>query len=128
MSQHSKNPACYSCHASMDNLGYAMENFDAVGNWRTNDGGEPVDVTGRLSSGEEFSGIAELQTFLLQNKKESIVRCITQKLFVYGLGRGLSYKDRIAVDQVVASFGKGQVNFADLLFQVFESQPFQFTK
>jgi hypothetical protein len=128
MSQHSKNPSCYSCHASMDNLGYAMENFDAVGNWRTNDGAEPVDVTGKLSSGEEFSGIDELQTFLLQKKKNSIVRCITQKLFVFGLGRGLTYKDRIAVDQVVASFGKGQVNFADLLFQVFESQPFQFTK
>ena len=128
MSRHSKNPACYSCHASMDNLGYAMENFDAVGNWRTEEGGEFVDVSGKLSSGEEFNGIDELQTFLLENKKQSIVRCITQKLFVYGIGRGLTYKDRKAVDQVVASFEKDQVNFADLLFQVFVSQPFQFTK
>ena len=128
MSRHSKNPACYSCHASMDNLGYAMENFDAVGNWRTEEGGESVDVSGKLSSGEEFNGIDELQTFLLENKKQSIVRCITQKLLVYGIGRGLTYKDRKAVDQVVASFEKDQVNFADLLFQVFVSQPFQFTK
>ena len=126
MSRHSKNPTCYSCHASMDNLGYAMENFDAVGNWRTEEGGESVDVSGKLSSGEEFNGIDELQTFLLENKKQSIVRCITQKLFVYGIGRGLTYKDRKAVDQVVASFEEDQVNFADLLFQVLESQPFQF--
>jgi hypothetical protein len=126
MSRHSKNPTCYSCHASMDNLGYAMENFDAVGNWRTEEGGESVDVSGKLSSGEEFNGIDELQTFLLENKKQSIVRCITQKLFVYGIGRGLTYKDRKAVDQVVASFEEDQVNFADLLFQVFVSQPFQF--
>jgi hypothetical protein len=126
MSRHSKNPTCYSCHASMDNLGYAMENFDAVGNWRTEEEGESVDVSGKLSSGEEFNGIDELQTFLLENKKQSIVRCITQKLFVYGIGRGLTYKDRKAVDQVVASFEEDQVNFADLLFQVFVSQPFQF--
>ncbi|MBT5715408.1 MAG: DUF1585 domain-containing protein, partial [Opitutae bacterium] len=57
----------------------------------------------------------------------SIVRCITQKLFVYGLGRGLTYKDRVAVDQVVMSFKNGQINLADILFKVIQSKPFQFS-
>jgi hypothetical protein len=127
MKQHSQNPTCYSCHASMDNLGYAMENFDAVGNWRNYEGDQLIDVFGKLSTGEKFSGIKELQDFLLQNKKHSIVRCITQKLFVYGLGRGLTYKDRVAVDQVVMSFKNGQINLADILFKVIQSKPFQFS-
>jgi hypothetical protein len=127
MTLHSKNPACYSCHASMDNLGYAMENFDATGNWRKEENGVPVDATGKLSSGEQFTGVLELQTFLNENKKKSLIRCITQKFFVYGLGRGLNYRDREAVDNVVGSLGEEQVNFADLLFEVLKSKPFQFS-
>ena len=111
----------------MDNLGYAMENFDATGNWRKEENGVPVDATGKLSSGEQFTGVLELQTFLNENKKKSLIRCITQKFFVYGLGRGLNYRDREAVDNVVGSLGEEQVNFADLLFEVLKSKPFQFS-
>lgn len=128
MTLHSKNPACYSCHASMDNLGYALDNFDAVGKWRSVVDGVPVDVFGKLSSGEEFNGVDELQNFLLQNKKQSIIRCLTQKLFTYGLGRGLTYKDRVSVDEVLTHFQKDQINLADLLYKVIESKPFQFSK
>ena len=128
MTQHSKNPACYSCHASMDNLGYAMENFNPVGEWRVEEDGEPVDVSGKLSSGEKFNGVKELQMFLRDNKKAALHRCITQKLLVYGLGRGLSYKDRLTIDEVLASFANDQINFADLLFKIIASKPFQFSR
>ena len=69
MAAHSKNPTCYSCHASMDNLGYALDNFNAVGIWRDYEDGKNIDVTGKLSSGEKFTGVRELQNFLLAKQK-----------------------------------------------------------
>ena len=125
MAQHSKNPMCYSCHASMDNLGYAMENFNAIGKWRTEEDGVPLDVLGKLSSGEEFNGVQELQSFLKNHKKQAIVRCIIKKLLTYGLGRGLTYKDRALVDDILANFSDKDVLLADLLFAVIESESFQ---
>ena len=64
MAMHSKNPTCYSCHASMDNIGYALDNFNAVGEWRDKEEGKSIDVSGQLSSGERFNGVRELQSFL----------------------------------------------------------------
>ena len=128
MAKHSKNPTCYSCHASMDNLGYAMDNFDAVGKWRSQEGGKSLNVSGKLSSGEEFTGVRELQNFLKENKEQAISRCLTQKLFVYGLGRGLTFKDRVAVDEVIGTGKKEKPKLADLIFKVIQSKPFQFSK
>ena len=125
MAHHSKNPMCYSCHASMDNLGYAMENFNAIGKWRTEEDGMPLDVFGKLSSGEEFKGVQELQRFLNNNKKQAIVRCIIKKLLTYGLGRGLTYKDRTLVDDILSNFSDKDVLLADLLFAVIKSDSFQ---
>ncbi|MEC8355310.1 MAG: DUF1592 domain-containing protein [Verrucomicrobiota bacterium] len=125
MAQHSKNPMCYSCHASMDNLGYAMENFNAIGKWRTEEDGVPLDVLGKLSSGEKFNGVQELQRFLKKHKKQAIVRCIIKKLLTYGLGRGLTYKDRALVDDILSNFSGKDVLLADLLFAVIESESFQ---
>jgi len=73
-------------------------------------------------------GVKELQMFLRDNKKAALHRCITQKLLVYGLGRGLSYKDRLTIDEVLASFANDQINFADLLFKIIASKPFQFSR
>ena len=125
MAQHSKNPMCYSCHASMDNLGYAMENFNAIGKWRTEEDGMPLDVLGKLSSGEKFDGVQELQRFLKNHKKQAMVRCIIKKLLTYGLGRGLNYKDRALVDDILSDFSGKDVLLADLLFAVIESESFQ---
>ena len=128
MAMHSKNPTCYSCHASMDNLGYAMDNFDAVGKWRDQEDGESLDVSGKLSSGEKFNGVRELQNFLKINKSKAIYRCLTQKLFVYGLGRGLTFKDRVAVDEVIKIGESGPIKLADLVFKVIQSKPFQYAR
>jgi len=128
MASHSKNPTCYSCHASMDNLGYAMDNFNAVGKWRDQEDGKSLDVSGKLSSGEKFNGVHELQNFLKLNKSNAIRRCLTQKLFVYGLGRGLTFKDRAAVDEVIKIGESEEIKLADLLFKVIQSQPFQYAR
>ena len=76
---------------------------------------------------EEIYKFYEKHYYTHENKKKSLIRCITQKFFVYGLGRGLNYRDREAVDNVVGSLGEEQVNFADLLFEVLKSKPFQFS-
>ena len=82
MAMHSKNPTCYSCHASMDNIGYALDNFNAVGEWRDKEEGKSIDVSGQLSSGERFNGVRELQKFFMQeNKIQAINRSLTQKTF-----------------------------------------------
>ena len=128
MAMHSKNPTCYSCHASMDNLGYALDNFNAVGIWRDYEDGKNIDVTGKLSSGEKFTGVRELQNFLLQNKRQAINRCLAQKLLIYGLGRGLTYKDRLAIDEIIDHGEQESVKLADLVFKVIQSKPFQFSK
>ena len=128
MARHSKNPACYSCHASMDNLGYAMDNFDAVGKWRDQEDGKSLDVLGKLSSGEEFNGVLELQNFLTLNKKKAIHRCLTQKLLIYALGRGLTFKDRTAVNEVIKVEKGGQIKLADLIIEVIRSKPFQYAR
>ena len=85
----------------------------------------PLDVLGKLSSGEEFNGVQELQSFLKNHKKQAIVRCIIKKLLTYGLGRGLTYKDRALVDDILANFSDKDVLLADLLFAVIESESFQ---
>ena len=128
MAMHSKNPTCYSCHASMDNLGYALDNFNAVGIWRDYEDGKNIDVTGKLSSGEKFTGVRELQNFLRLNKSQAIKRCLAQKLLIYGLGRGLTYKDRLAIDEIIDHGEQESVKLADLVFNVIQSRPFQFSK
>ena len=112
----------------MDNLGYAMDNFDAVGKWRSQEGGKSLNVSGKLSSGEKFTGVRELQNFLKENKEHAISRCLTQKLFIYGLGRGLTFKDRVAVDEVIGAGKQEKPKLADLIFKVIQSKPFQFSK
>ena len=128
MAMHSKNPTCYSCHASMDNIGYALDNFNAVGEWRDKEEGKSIDVSGQLSSGERFNGVRELQSFLYQNKIQAINRSLTQKLLIYGLGRGLTYKDRLAVDEIISIEKQDKIKLADLIFKVIESKPFQFSQ
>ena len=105
-----------------------MGNFNAVGKWQDQEEGRPVDVSGKLSSGEKFNGVRELQKFLNLNKKKAITRCLTQKLFVYGLGRGLTYRDRLAVDEVIKDGEDEQINLADLLLKVIQSKPFQYAR
>ncbi len=123
LEQHRKDSACASCHARMDPLGFGLEGFDPIGRWRTKIGGEPVDATGKLASGETFSGPAELKRILM-GKKEQFVRNLSEKMLGYALGRGLEYYDSPAVKRITAATASGGYRSSVLVTQIVASLPF----
>jgi hypothetical protein len=124
MEQHRENKLCASCHQRMDPIGFAFENYDAVGAWRVKDGKFPIDPSGVLPSGQSFKGPAELKT-ILKGKKDLFGRCLTEKMLTYALGRGLEYYDRCAVDKVLKALEKNDYRFSTLLLETVKSEPFQ---
>lgn len=122
--QHRANPACASCHALMDPLGFGLENFDAVGAWRDRDGAFFVDASGELVDGSKFKGPKELKA-ILKDKKDDFARCFTEKMLTYALGRGLEPYDKCAVDDIVAALAKDGYKFSTLIQQIVASDPFQ---
>jgi len=124
MESHRKNPACANCHAKMDGLGFGLENFDAVGAFRTKDGELPIDSSGELPGNVKFTGPTELKQILL-GKKELFAKCLTEKLMIYALGRGLEYYDRRAVDQITAAVAKGDYKLSVLVTELVKSEPFR---
>jgi hypothetical protein len=122
--QHRANPACASCHKQMDPLGLALENYDAVGRWRTSDRGNPIDASGELPTGEKVRTPGDLIRLLRDQKSEQFVRTLTEKLMTYGLGRGLEYYDRCAIDQILAKASKNDYRFQELLLGIITSDPF----
>ncbi len=125
MEQHRANPVCASCHQKMDPLGFAFENFDAIGAWREKDsGGFPIDASGVLPDGKSFTGAAGLKT-VLDGKKDLFLRALTNKMLTYGLGRGLEYYDRPSVEQIVNALAKNNYRFSTLILEVVKSDPFQ---
>ncbi len=125
---HRANPACATCHARMDPIGFGLERFDAVGNYRTQDSGEPIDDTGTLTSGESFRGAQELINLLASTKQEEFARAFAHKLLTYALGRGLEPADRCAVDAVVTSAAQAEHRFSSFIHAVVSSVPFQKTR
>jgi hypothetical protein len=125
MEQHRSNPTCASCHARMDPIGFGLENFDAVGAWRNRDGELPIDPTGTLVSGEEFRGAEDLKKILAAEKKEQFVRCLTDKMLTYALGRGLEYYDKCAVDKICKDVAKRDYKLSALVLGIVNSTPFQ---
>jgi hypothetical protein len=124
LSQHRKNPVCANCHAPMDPLGFALENFDAVGKWRTMDANAPVDASGVLVDGTRFTGPAELRQALLQRRMQ-VVHTVTEKLLTYALGRGLEAYDAPAVRGIVRGAAAGDARWSSLLLGIVQSTPFQ---
>lgn len=124
LEQHRKDPACANCHAKMDPLGLAFENFDAIGRFRSKDGGLPIDSSGALPNGQTFKGPQELRKILL-DKKELFSRCLVEKMLTYALGRGLDYYDRPAVDQITAALAKDDYHFATMVVEIARSDPFR---
>ncbi len=124
MEQHRKDPSCATCHAKMDPLGFGLENFDAVGGWRSLDGKEPIDSTGELPSGEKFAGPGELKKILLGRKKE-FVRNLTEKMMIYALGRGLDTNDQCAVEEIVKTVEADGYRFSRLVLEIVRSDPFR---
>lgn len=107
----------------MDPLGFALENYDGIGRWRDKDGGQPVDASGRLPSGEQFRGPDELRGVLLARKDE-FVKCLAEKLLTYALGRGLEYYDECAVEQIVRKVKAADYRFSSLVLEIVRSDPF----
>ncbi len=122
---HRAQPLCASCHARMDPLGLALENFNAMGLWRDKERGQPIDSTGKLISGEAFRDVRELKHILKDGHKTDFYRCVTEKLLTYALGRGLDYNDVDAVDRIVERLEREGGRFSALLLGVIESTPFQ---
>ena len=126
MEQHRKNPVCASCHARMDPLGFALENFDAIGRWRTIDPTTetPIDSSGTLPDGTTFEGPAELRTLLL-SRREDFVMAVTEKLLTYALGRGLEYFDAPAVRRIVRGAALHDYRWSSIIVGLVKSMPFQ---
>jgi hypothetical protein len=124
LAQHRKDPACANCHLQMDGLGFALENFDAVGKWRTKDGPFPIDANGTLPDGSSFNGPTELRALLMKHK-EQFVRCLAEKLLTYSIGRGMEPYDDPAIDKIVKATTEGQYKFSKLVLAIVESDPFR---
>jgi hypothetical protein len=124
MEQHRAHPSCANCHARMDPLGFAFENFDAIGRFREKDGEFPIDPAGELPTGEKFSGPNELKE-ILKSRQNLFARCVTEKLLTYALGRGLEYYDRPAVDRITTALAKNNYRFSTLIVEIVNSDPFR---
>src|SRR5262249_29365800 len=124
MEQHRTKPSCAICHNRLDPLGFAFENYDAVGAWRAKDGKFDIDPSGKLPDGRTFKGPKELK-MILKGQKDLLGRCLTEKILTYALGRGLEYYDRCAVDQVLRALEKNDYRFSALLVEVAKSEPFR---
>ena len=126
MEQHRKNPVCASCHARTDPLGFALENFDAIGRWRAIDTATktPIDSSGTLPDGTTFEGPAELRTLLL-SRREDFVMAVTEKLLTYALGRGLEYFDAPAVRRIAQGAALNDYRWSSIIVGLIKSMPFQ---
>jgi hypothetical protein len=122
---HRSDPLCNSCHARMDPLGLALENFNALGMWRDEERKQPIDPAGKLITGESFTDIRELKRILATDRRLDFQYCLTEKLLTYALGRGLENHDIYAVDEIVARLQEADDRFSALLMGVIESVPFQ---
>ena len=123
--RHRREPLCAACHARMDPLGLALENFNALGMWRDSEHDQPIDASGVLLTGEKFDGIRQLKTIIKEQHRLDFYRCLTEKLLTYALGRGLEYYDEYTVDQIVARMDREQGKFSALLMGIIESAPFE---
>lgn len=120
---HRENRSCARCHNPMDPIGFAFENFDAVGQWRTRESGQPVDATGRLPDGTRYDGVAGLEEGLLK-RPELFVRTLTEKLLVFALGRGIEPSDAPAVRKIVRGAAEENYRFSAIILQIVASNPF----
>jgi hypothetical protein len=124
MEQHRANASCAVCHEKLDPLGFGLENFDGIGGWRTQDNKQAIDSSGVLPGGEKFSGPAELRKVLL-GKADMFRRCFAEKLLTFGLGRGLEYYDKCALDEIIGATKANGDSFSTLVLAIVKSDPFQ---
>ncbi|MEO5960606.1 MAG: DUF1592 domain-containing protein, partial [Opitutaceae bacterium] len=122
---HAKNPTCASCHSRMDPLGLALENFNAMGMWRTTDASQPVQTAGKLITGESFADVRELKDVLATSHRRDFYYCLSEKMLTYALGRGVEYYDISTIDQLAAQLEASGGRPSALLHGIVNSVPFQ---
>jgi hypothetical protein len=127
LEEHRKNPTCASCHKIMDPLGFSLENFDAVGQWRTKEAGAVIDASGQLADGSQVDGPVSLRKAVLSHP-EQFVGTMTEKLLTYALGRGLEYYDMPTVRSIVRDSARSDYRFSSLVTEIVKSLPFQMRK
>ena len=123
MEVHRQNPSCANCHAKMDPIGFALENYDAVGAYRTKDGAFDIDASGEFADGSKFSGPGDLKSIILA-KREDFVRCLAEKMLTYALGRGLEYYDRPTIEKIVRSMPGQEYKIQGMIQEIVLSEPF----
>jgi hypothetical protein len=121
---HRENPVCASCHVQMDELGFALENFDPIGRWRDGDRGKPIDASGVLPGGEAFDGALELVE-VLRGRQQAFAEAFSAKLLTYALGRGLEYYDQCAIESIVDQLDDKDFRFSALVLAIVTSSPFR---
>ena len=125
LAAHRKNAVCANCHRTIDPVGFALENFSAIGQWRSFEGeGEPIDSSGALPGAGEFRGVTGLEDALL-SRPEMFTGALTEKLLTFGLGRGIEYYDAPAVRKIVRDAAKDRYRFSSIILGVVKSTPFQ---
>lgn len=124
MEKHRTNPTCASCHSRMDPLGFGLENYDAIGGWRAQDGKFPIDASGSLPDGRSFNGPEELKA-ILKADRDAFAECLTEKLLTYALGRGLERYDRPTVKRIASRVSASNYRFSSLVMEIVKSAPFQ---
>jgi mono/diheme cytochrome c family protein len=124
LEQHRANPICASCHARMDPLGFSLENFDAIGQWRTMDGESPINATGVLLDGTKVDGPAALRRALIA-RKEQFVRTVTGKLLTYAIGREMEHADAPAIRAIVRAAAADDYRWSSTILAIVKSPPFQ---
>jgi hypothetical protein len=123
LAEHRSNAACASCHNLMDPVGFSLENFDAIGRWRTVEEGQPIDATGGLPDGSKFTGVSGLEDGL-RNRPELFVGTLTEKLLTFALGRGIEPYDAPAVRKIVQDAQAKDFRFSSVILGIVNSTPF----
>ncbi|HET6423376.1 MAG TPA: DUF1592 domain-containing protein, partial [Planctomycetaceae bacterium] len=127
MEQHRTKTACANCHARMDPIGFVLENYDAIGRYRTKDGEFPIETAGVLPDGKQFGGLPEFKQ-ILRERKDQISRCFLEKLVTFGLGRGLEYYDRPVIDRMQTAVVQDNGKFSTVIREIVRSEPFRFRR
>ncbi|MGY8691161.1 MAG: DUF1592 domain-containing protein, partial [Verrucomicrobiales bacterium] len=122
LEMHRDHPDCAGCHAKMDPIGFALENYDAIGRWRDSDGGFPIDPAGELTGGIKVEGPEDLKKALVE--KDDFLEALSEKVLTYALGRGTEYYDKCAIDLIVEQLKANEFRFSSMIDAIVTSEPF----
>ena len=121
---HRSDPVCANCHKILDPIGFGLENFDALGRWRTAQGDQPIDSSGVLPSGDKFTGPGELKKLLLDKRRPQFLRNLSRRMLGYALGREVNRVDQCVVEECVKALERGEYRTSRLLETIVVSYPF----